>query len=150
MKTLIWAFFLLGFASQASAEIWECVDKETGAKRYTNIRSDAKGCRALNLEPLNTAPASKPSQRMANFPSVNSETQRQRDNDRRRILDQELAQEQLLLAQAQKQLDEQGAVRTGGEKNYARVLERLEPYQRAVRQHEDNIANLKKEIASIK
>jgi hypothetical protein len=150
MRALLGAILLLGFTSHACAEIWECVDKDTGAKRYTNIRGDAKGCRALNLEPLNTVPAPKSSQRMADFPSVDSETQRQRDVDRRRILDQELEQEQQLLLQAKKDLDEQQAVRNADEKNYARVQERLEPFERAVKLHEDNIANLKKEIASVK
>ena len=38
-------------------------------------------------------------------------------------------------------------MRLGSEKNYQRVLERLEPYQKKVRLHEDNIANLKREIS---
>jgi len=35
----------------------------------------------------------------------------------------------------------------GSERNYQRVLDRLEPYQRKVKLHEDNIANLRRELA---
>jgi len=136
-------------AGRAHAEIWECIDKESGAKRYTNIKAEARGCRALHLEPVNNAPRPR-SERTANFPSVDDDTQRQRDADRRRILDLELAQEEQLLDEARKELAEQETVRTGDERNYARVTGRLEPYQRAVRLHEDNVANLKKEIGNIK
>jgi phage shock protein A len=93
-------------------------------------------------------PATRASQKPGNFPSVGSETQKQRDADRRKILEQELAQEQQLLDDAKKQLAEQEAVRSGNEKNYARVQERIEPYQRAVKLHESNIDSLKKEIAN--
>jgi uncharacterized coiled-coil protein SlyX len=138
-------------ASSAYAEIWECMDKVSGTKRYTNIKSEAHGCRAMNFEPINTPPPHHPTtQRTANFPSVDDDTQKQRDADRRRILDMELAQEEQLLDEAKKQLAEQEAVRNGDERNYARVVERLEPYQHAVRLHEDNVTSLKKEIGSSK
>ena len=150
IKLLATTLLATTLAVPARAEIWECVDKQTGAKRYTNIRSEARGCRAMNFEPLNTAPPQHPAQRTANFPSVDDDTQRQRDADRRRILDLELAQEQQLLDDAKKQLADQEALRTGDERNYARVLERLEPYQRAVKLHEDNIVSLKKEIDGAK
>ncbi len=137
-------------ASSAYAEIWECVDKASGTKRYTNIRAEARGCRAMNFEPINAAPPRRPALRTANFPSVDDDTQRQRDADRRRILDLELAQEEQLLDEAKKQLAEQEAVRNGNERNYARVVERLEPFKQAVRLHEDNVTSIKKEIGSIK
>jgi hypothetical protein len=38
-------------------------------------------------------------------------------------------------------------MRLGSERNYQRVLDRLEPYQRKVKLHEDNIANLRRELA---
>jgi len=150
MKKLTVILLVTVYAGCAHAEIWECTDKESGTKRYTNIRSEARGCRALNLGPFSATPPPPRSQRTVNFPSVDDETQRQRDADRRRILDIELAQEQQLLDEARKQLTEQESTRTGDERNYERVTERLEPYQRAVKLHEDNIANLKKEIGNVK
>ena len=86
----------------------------------------------------------------ASFPRVDRETQLKRDNDRRRILDQELGSEQKLLEQARKELAEQDSVRLGTERNYQRVLDRLEPYKKRVKLHEDNVANLKRELANVR
>jgi len=149
------ALLLVLTIPRASAEIWECVD-ESGNKRFTNIKSEAKGCKPLNVPPPNTisAPAAKPLAKTAarppDFPKVDGDTQKQRDNDRRKILDQEFANEQKLLDQARKELSEQESQRLGSERNYQRVLDRLEPYKKKVKLHEDNIANLRRELAGTK
>jgi len=152
MKT--WFLILMVSATAtAHAEMWKCVDAD-GNTRYTNVRADAKGCTALNLEPINTAPPppalNRPQQKPANFPSVDNETQRQRDAGRRKILEQELAQEQQLLETARKQLSEQKDVRLGTERNYARVEDRMKPFEDRVRLHEGNIESLRKEISNIR
>lgn len=140
---------------RAAADIWECVD-ESGNKRFTNVKAEAKGCKLLNVAPPNTvsAPPGKPQGKTAarppDFPKVDGDTQKLRDNDRRKILDQELANEQKLLDQAKKELAEQESQRLGSERNFQRVLERLEPYKKKVKLHEDNVANLKRELASTK
>ena len=136
-------------AGTANADIWECVDG-SGNKRFTNIRSEAGGCRMLDVGPTNTVPGGKPQAKAAppGFPRVDGETQKARDNDRRQILEQELANEQKLLEQARNELAVQDSMRLGSERNYQRVLDRLEPYQRKVKLHEDNIANLRRELAS--
>ena len=86
----------------------------------------------------------------AGFPKVDGDTQKARDNDRRKILEQELATEQKNLDQAKKELAEQEAVRTGDERNYQRVIERLQPFKDKVALHERNIEALKKEIGNLK
>jgi len=142
-------------ATPALADIWECVD-QNGNKRFTNIQSEAKGCKRLNIAPPNvvTAPPgkrpAKSSPRPANFPKVDNGTQKQRDSERRRILEQELANEQKLLDRARKDLSEQESIRLGSERNFQRVLERLEPYRNKVKLHEDNVANLRRELAGTK
>ena len=135
-------------AGTAYADIWECVDG-SGNKRFTNIRSEAGGCRMLDVGPTNTVPGGKAQARAAppGFPKVDGETQKQRDNDRRKILEQELANEQKLLEQARNELAVQDSMRLGSERNYQRVLDRLEPYQKKVKLHEDNITNLRRELA---
>jgi hypothetical protein len=139
-------------APPAFADIWECMD-QNGVKRFTNIKSEAKGCRLMEVKvPINTVPAtSRPPARATesprNFPRVDGETQRSRDADRRRILEQELANEQKLLDQARKELAEQESQRLGSERNYQRMLDRLEPYKKKVKLHEDNVANLRRELA---
>ena len=137
----------------AHAQIYECTDAN-GNKRFTNVKAEAKGCKLLDVGPVNTIPAPKSPGKAApgpaSFPKVDAETQKQRDGDRRRILEQELGNEQKQLAAAQKELAEQEAVRNGNERNYQRVLDRLEPYQKRVKQHQDNIDNLKKELANLR
>jgi Domain of unknown function (DUF4124) len=150
----LWALLLTLVVPQASAEIWECVDA-SGNKRFTNIKTEAKGCKLLDVPVPNTVAGGKPpaktqAESPKNFPKVDGDTQRQRDNDRRKILDQELANEQKLLDQAKKELAEQESQRLGSERNYQRVLDRLEPYKKNVKLHEDNIANLKRELANVK
>ena len=84
----------------------------------------------------------------ASFPRVDRDTQQQRDSQRRRILEQELSQEQGLLEQAKKELAAQESTRLGSERNYQLVLDRLEPYKKKVRLHEDNVSNLRRELAN--
>ena len=154
-------FFLIGFllavAAPARADIYECVDP-SGNKRFTNIKAEAKGCKLLNVSVPNTVPAppKAPSAKggaaatptPSTFPRVDTDTQRQRDSDRRRILEQELASEERLLDQARKELASQDSVRLGSERNYQKVIERLEPYKKKVKLHEDNLASLKRELSA--
>ena len=146
---LVLLIVLAGSATLSHAEMWKCVDAD-GNVRYTNVKGDAKGCKGLTLEPINTAPAPPrpPQAKPANFPSVDSDTQRQRDAGRRRILELELAQEQQQLDVARKQLAEQKDIRLGTEKNYVRVEERLKPFEEKVKLHESNVESLKKELAN--
>ena len=160
----VWILLIVLASPAARADIWECLDA-SGNKRFTNIKAEAKGCKLLVVAPPNTvaiprqpakgAPAEPSrtgpgSSTPANFPKVEPDTQKQRDNDRRKILDQELANEQKLLEQAKKELEDQASQRLGSERNYGRVLERLEPYKKKVKLHEDNIASLKREMVSTK
>ena len=154
--------WLLALPFAAVAEIYKCIEP-SGARLFTSDPKEAKakGCEEMNLGPPNTIstakppaqPTSKPATATPtpkNFPKVDNNTQKQRDNERRRILEQELSNEQKLLAQAQKELAEQESIRLGSERNYQRVLDRLEPYRKKVKLHEDNIANLNRELAGTK
>ena len=152
MKT--WLLIIMACtAPLASAEMWKCEDQD-GKTRYTNVKADAKGCKSLNLDPINTTPAPKapqPSQsKSVNFPSVDNDTQRQRDAGRRKILDQELALEQQQYEVARRALAEQQEIRLGSEKNPVRMQERLKPFEDRVKLHENNIESLRKEIANVR
>ncbi|MBM3390587.1 MAG: DUF4124 domain-containing protein [Betaproteobacteria bacterium] len=144
---------LLAVAPMAWADVYKCLDDE-GHVTYTNAKPSPKAkCTALSRDqrvstvPGRSAPAT-PSP--AGFPRVDGDTQKVRDNDRRRILEQELATEQRNLDQARKELSEQEAVRTGDERNYERVIARLQPYKDRVALHERNIEALKREIGNLK
>lgn len=153
MRSLVLALLLALSASALRAQMYECVDA-SGQKVFTNIKSAAKGCKLLDIGPINTVPApklpGKTAPAPANFPKVDADTQKQRDTDRRRILEQELANEQKLLDQARKDLAEQESVRLGSERNYQRMIDRLEPYQKKVQLHENNTANLRKELGNLR
>jgi hypothetical protein len=152
---LLYLFILGGLvlAAGARAEIYECIGPD-GSKRFTNIKTEAKGCRQLDIGPVNVVPSPKSQQGKgatpSTFPKVDTTTQRSRDADRRKILERELANEEQLLDRARKDLAEQESIRLGSERNYQRVLDRLEPYQKKVKLHEDNVANLKKELGNLR
>jgi len=157
LKSLIRHLALAGLLMLSPAvrgEIYECIEPN-GNKLFTSDAKEAKakGCRTMNLGPPNTVsgPAKPPGKSTTpspqDFPKVDKDTQKQRDSDRRKLLEQELASEEKLLAQAKKELAEQESVRLGSEFNYQRVLNRLEPYKKKVALHENNVANLKRELA---
>ncbi len=158
MRSLTRSLILTGLLMLSPAvrgEIYECLEPG-GGKLFTSDLKEAKakGCKAMNLGPPNTVsgPAAKAQGKSATpppegFPKVDKDTQKQRDNERRKLLEQELASEEKLLAQAKKDLAEQESIRLGSEVNYQRVLNRLEPYKKKVALHENNVANLKRELA---
>jgi septal ring factor EnvC (AmiA/AmiB activator) len=144
-------------AAPGLAETCKYVDKD-GRTIYSNV--PVKNARKVACFQPPPAPSPEPSTAPANARSpapadtsrarVEPNTQRQRDSDRRQILESELAREQDALNEAKKALAEQESVREGSERNYARVQERLKPYQDSVALHEKNIASLKQEIANLK
>jgi hypothetical protein len=102
---------------------------------------------AVSTVPSPKAAAKQPSP--AGFPRVDSDTQRQRDVDRRQILEQELATEEKNLEQARKDLAAQEGIRDAKEKEPQRA-ERLQPHKDKFALHGRNIEALKKEIANLK
>jgi uncharacterized protein DUF4124 len=156
MQALIWlGFGLLVASTGARADVYKCTDDQ-GRVTYTNIRA-AKGCTLLNRDlPVSSMPGpqgggGKPSSAdSASFPKVSDEAQRSRDSDRKRILTQELATEEKALEEARKALTEQEAVRLGDERNYQKVLDRLQPYKDKAELHQRNVDALKRELAGLK
>ncbi|HXV07091.1 MAG TPA: DUF4124 domain-containing protein [Burkholderiales bacterium] len=136
--------------SVAWAQTCKYVDNE-GRVTYSNV--PVKNARKVTcFEPVKPPPGaqSAPPAAAAQRPTVDTNTQRQRDDERRGILESELAAEQQRLDEARRALAEQEAIRSGDERNYQRVLERLKPYQEAVAQHEKNIASLRQELANLR
>ncbi len=156
MRSLLAVLILWLFAAFASAETCKYVDSE-GRIIYSNV--PIKRARKVTcFQP--PAPPPEPSSARAAGPStgtsdagrprVEPNTQRQRDEDRRKILEDELAREQKALDDARRALAEQQTQRSGDERNYSRVQERLKPFQEAVAMHEKNVAAIKQELATSK
>jgi hypothetical protein len=127
-------------------EIYKCYD-ENGRPLYTSDKRDTRGkkCELVSRE-VNVVPA--PPVRKA-FPKETASDRASAKGRQRDILEKELASEQQLLAKAQKDLVDQEAIRTGDERNYARVLERLQPYKDSVETHQKNIETLRRELSNL-
>lgn len=152
-----WAFgvLVLGFpavnalAQQAPTEIFKC-RSESGVV-YTNDRRQAEKekCEPVTTQ-VNVAPSRPGAIRPPGFPRETTASSASARERQREVLERELAAEHQALKQAQHALSEQEAVRSGDERNYARVLERLQPYKDTVQNHEKNIQALQRELANLK
>lgn len=156
------AFLVLGLLQPVAwAETCKYLDSE-GRVIYSNTpNSPPKGATKVKCfadpSPKATPPSprnsdAKPanSDTRAKLPRVGEDTQKARDDERRRILEQELADETTQLTLAKQQLAAQEATRDGNERNYQRFLERVQPYRDAVATHERNLDAIKREIANLK
>jgi len=149
------SMLLLGLtAGPLHADIYKCVSPN-GEILFTSDRNEAKkpGCAQITVTPnvvSSPPPAGKAGPSPGGFPKVAPQVQQQRDTERKKILETELINEEKNLQDAKRELAEQENIRLGSERNYQRVLDRLDPYQKKVKLHEDNIANLKKELSNIR
>jgi hypothetical protein len=131
-------------AAVASADIYKCTDG-SGHATYSNVQ--ARGCTRIIASPAPApaqpaarpvVPGAKPGT-PADFPRIDAQTQRARDDGRRRILDAELANEQKALDDAKRHLSDVQA--SGVNPTQARDRVAL---------HERNIEALRKEIGNLR
>ncbi len=148
---------LAGGTAQAQQEvtIWSCRDKD-GRTHVTNLKADTAGknCKVVQQSRVQVVPAVTPNAKPGakpptSFPKEDANARAAAKARQRDILERELTQEERLLAQARKDLAEQEEVRFGDERNYARVLERLQPYKDKVELHDKNVESLKRELANL-
>jgi hypothetical protein len=138
--------------------LYKCQNPD-GRTTYTNQKT-SKNCEIVSQDkPVSTfsAPPQKPRQATpADFPRVNGDQQKARDNDRRAILEKELANEQKNLDAAKRELAEQENLflpeeRTqGGGIQGGKREARIQIYRDRVQLHERNLASLRKELANLK
>jgi hypothetical protein len=151
---------LLGPVARAQNEIFLCVDDE-GRKTFTNT-GNTKGCKRQDVGPVMTVPAPRVPARSvaannleqratpANYPRVEAETQRSRDGERRRILEDELRAEEERVARLREEFNNGEPERRGDERNYARYQERVQRLQEDIQRGESNVVALRREIASLR
>ena len=134
-------------AAQQRSEIYKCVDA-SGRASYTNDARETAGrkCQLVTTQ-INVAPPPKQG-RPEGFPRESAAARANAKGKQIEILQQELASGETNLAKAKEELAEQEAVRNGDERNYARVLERLQPFKDRVETHEKNVEALKRELAN--
>ena len=142
-------------AVSQESTIWSCRDKD-GHTHVTNLKDDTvgKNCRIVQQSRVQVVPVQKPAKSpdaapATAFPTEDTQARAAARERQREILEKELKQEESLLDQARKELQEQESVRSGDERNYARVLERLQKYKDAVELHEKNVESLRRELANL-
>ncbi len=155
--------FILSCAMQiswAQAEIYKYTDPD-GHVTYSS--TPIKGAKKLDLE--SAAPNPSPSHSRSNeeeispasFPKVDSDTQKNRDETRRKILEDELSNEAKLLAEARQNLkdgrENPEVFRTKDGKiyrNVAKFNEKISRLENEVTLHEKNIDALRTELANLR
>ncbi|HEX5338724.1 MAG TPA: DUF4124 domain-containing protein [Gallionella sp.] len=141
----------------AQAEIYKAVDAD-GHVTYSS--APIKGGKKIILEPANTMPPPARSRNAASpegFPKVDGETQKGRDDTRRKILQDELSAEEKLLEEAKqnRQLGENTPEVYKGKdgktyRNVAKYEENVKTLNEQVELHQKNIDALKTELSKLK
>lgn len=158
--SMLMLMVLVAMAPPAHADtLYKCTES-SGVVLYTNQKASAKNCTVLSRDlPITSMAApSRPASRNAtvatptpaNFPRIDNDTQRSRDTDRRKILEQEYATEQQNLEKAKQALAEGEVPRTPDEKNTPKYLDRVKYLRDGIALHERNLEALKRELANLK
>ena len=147
------ALILVGLATPWTAqaqvtEIYKCV-QPNGRALYTSDKRDTAGrkCELVSRH-VNVVPGTK-GQSPSAFPRESAAQRASARERQREILQKELTTEEDLLDKARKDLAGQEAVRTGEERNYAKVEQRLQPFKDIVETHQKNIEALRRELGNI-
>ncbi len=137
--------------------IWRCIDP-SGKTHVTNIKDETAGkdCKVIQTQRVTVVPPQVPAapkatgKSPAGFPKESPGQRASAREKQRATLETELASEEALLAKAKAELAEQESIRTGGERNYAKVLERLQKYKDNVELHTKNADELRKELGKLR
>ena len=141
-------------------EIWICVDAETGAKTFTSNPRGLRNCHRAdpNAKASNTRPAvaaASPSaagtksaaNTVARAPTVLlSSEQRQRESDRKQILQDELASENKKFAELQREYNQGTPLRLPGETDDVKYRDRKQRIGQDVERSRVNIRSLEREL----
>ncbi|MQR02404.1 DUF4124 domain-containing protein [Glaciimonas soli] len=152
------ACFLVNSAAHAQSTVYVC--ESNGVKEYKNT-GDTKGCKKADLPALtithdkapssgdNTArrAASATPATPSDFPKVDGGTQKKRDDDRRQILQDELAAKQKKMADLQSVYNNGAPERQGNEHNYAKYQERVATMKDDINRTQQDIDALNRELA---
>lgn len=124
-----------------------------GKVEYRNV-GDTKGCKRVETETINTVPfprpAAKPVPDAKGGTRVDAGAQRARDSDRRRILEDELANEQKRLAELKAEFNNGEPERRGDERNFQRYTDRVEKLKADIARSEANVESLRRELGAVR
>ena len=143
-------------AAAQSHDIYKCVDDQERPVFQDNARG--KKCERVDISPVVSVPASRARAAAAvsdartvspaGFPRVDGDTQRQRDSDRRRILEDEMRLEEERLATLRGEFDGGGPPLLADEiRGSPHYRERSQRLLDDIERSEANLASLKRELA---
>jgi hypothetical protein len=145
----------LVLAAPAQAEIYKYVD-ESGQVTFTDVYK--KGAKRIDLPgrpaPLGSGP--KASRRAsyspspAGFPRIDAGIQKQRDDIRKQVLQDEIAGERRNADEARRQLMLGERTQPGERNTDPSYVARVNKLRATVRQHEQNVAAIQRELANLK
>ncbi len=141
--------------AQSASKIYRCEGAD-GTPLFQN--APGKGCKLLDLPPINSVPADRlpvapgadGNGRSRETPKVSNGQQRSRDSDRRRILEDELAREQKRLDDARLRYNDGEPARLADETSSQAYAERVQRLRNELIQSEGNVASLKREIDALR
>jgi hypothetical protein len=133
MNRALLAVLLLAAAATASGAPVKCVDAKGKVLYIDEADVGARKCEPVSGS-IEVVPHDVPSRTPTAAPDNSLEEKRAR-----------IAAAETQLNDAKQKLAEQEAIREGNERNYARVLERLKPYQDAVAAAEKNLERARAE-----
>ena len=151
---------LASLGAQAQGTVYRCPGPPV---LYTDALSakeaSEKGCRTIEGAPITVLQSPKPrpaapaasaaeGQRGADS-RVDAGQQRVRDDERRRVLQNELRVAEERLAAAQKEFNNGQGERRGDERNYQKYLDRMAELKDSIGRYEADIQALKREIAKL-
>lgn len=143
---------------QAQSDVFVCINAN-GTREYKNT-GETKGCKRVDMQGVTMIPSVTTNARKSpetgatkvstpgDFPRIDSNTQRTRDNDRMQILADELKNEEKKLASLKAEYNNGEPERRGDERNYAKYQERTAGLKEDVSRTEKNIEALKREIGN--
>jgi predicted RNase H-like nuclease (RuvC/YqgF family) len=138
--------FQLTLPSPAYAEVYKIIDKH-GKVTYSST-PPSKDAKPAKLPELTTMPAfkAKPDEGDTNKTSV---AKREENERRRKTVQEQLANEEKLLAEAVKTYNNGEPERLGDEKNFQKYQDRVADLKVKIAQHESRVDALKSELAQI-
>ena len=152
-------FVLASLGAQAQGTVYRCPGPPV---LYTDALSakeaNEKGCRTIEGTPITVLQAPRPRASAAVAPAegvrgadtrVDTQQQRVRDDERRRVLQTELRQAEERLANAQKEFNNGQGERRGDERNYQKYLDRMAELKDNIARYEADVQALKREITKL-
>ena len=174
MKTLSLSVFLPSVVlcaavlapAHAQSDVYVCMSGD-GTREYKNT-GETKGCKRVDMQGISMIPspykkpvvqtaafnrpagAASGAASPADFPRIDSSTQKARDTDRMQILTEEMKVEERKLAALKQDFNNGEPERRGDERNFAKYQDRVASMKDDVSRTEKNIEALKREIGNLK